>query len=145
MIIRKATIEDAQQLQQLTAQLGYQLTINEMREHINTCISTGIYHYLVVEVDNVIAGLCVFVIYPKFYKKANNCLLEILVVCEQFRKQGIGSSLLNELESFAQSKHCSSISLISNLGRDKEIHDFYRRKDYHNEGLRAQLYLRKEL
>jgi N-acetylglutamate synthase-like GNAT family acetyltransferase len=145
MIIRNATKEDVVQLTSLISQLGYQLTCEELKERIDTCSNTGIYNYLVAEIDGIIVGLCVFLIYPKFYKKANSCFLEILVVDARFRKQGIGAKLIESIEDVAQIKQCSSISLLSNLNRDKEVHDFYRNKSYLNEGQRAQLYLRKEL
>ena len=142
MIIRNATIDDVVQLKPLLAQLGYQLSHEELKECINTCLSTDVYNYLVSEIDGVIAGLCIFVIYPKFYKKANCCFLEILVVLERFRKQGVGAKLVMSMEDIARSSQCSSISLLSNLGRDKKVHDFYRNKGYLNEGQKAQLYLR---
>ena len=145
MIIRNATKEDAAQLVPLITQLGYQLSHEELKERIVTCSNTGIYNYLVAEISGIIAGLCVFLIYPKFYKKANCCFLEILVVHEQFRKQGIGAKLMEGIEDAARGKQCISISLLSNLNRDASVHDFYRNKGYLNEGQRAQLYLRKEL
>ncbi len=145
MIVRNATKEDALQLTYLTTQLGYQLSREELEERIDICSNVGIYNYLVSEVNGTIVGLCVFLIYPKFYKKANCCFLEILVVDEQFRKQGVGTKLLNNMEDVARTKQCISISLLSNLNRDTKIHDFYRHQGYYNEGSRAKLYLRKEL
>ena len=145
MIIRIATTEDFYQIRDLIIQLGYRLSPEEIIERINTCSDTGIYNYLVTEIDQVVTGLCIFVMYPKFHKISNHCFLEVLVVHEQFRNQGIGGKLLKYLEEFAANKNCSSISLLTNAGRDKEIHNFYYNKGYRNEGRNAQLYLRKEL
>lgn len=145
MIVRTATAEDSNQLRNLVAQLGYRLSSEQVKERINACSSTGIYNYLVSEIDQLITGLCIFVIYPKFHKTANHCFLEVLVVHEQYRNKGIGEKLLKYLEGFAANKNCSSISLLTNAGRDKEIHNFYFNRGYHNEGHNAQLYLRKEL
>lgn len=145
MIIRNAIKEDAAQLIPLISQLGYQLSCEELEERIGICSNVGIYNYLVSELDRAIIGLCVFLIYPKFYKKANCCFLEILVVDARFRKQGVGANLLKSMEDAARVKQCISISLLSNLNRDASVHDFYRARGYLNEGQRAQLYLRKEL
>jgi N-acetylglutamate synthase-like GNAT family acetyltransferase len=145
ILIREAKIEDSPQIISLMEQLGYRLTLAEMQERMQVCLSSGINHCLKAELEEKIVGICFFLIHPLCYKKANHCLLEVLVVDEQHRKQGIASKLLSRLENIAKENNCSSISLTSNANRMKEIHNFYYHKNYHNDGNRAQIYLRKEL
>lgn len=146
-IIRPANFADIPKLHILIEQLGYPQDLKEFAESFKKCLNTNFYHCLVLECrqEKIIKGACIFLIYPKFYKKSYSCFLEVLVVHESYRKQGIGTKLIQELELIAKEKKCSSISLLSNKGRANEVHNFYRDRGYRNEGLRAQLYLRKEI
>lgn len=64
---------------------------------------------LIIEVDNKIIG---YVSY-QFKEKNNNKSLWIdeLVIDDKFQGKGYGKNILNELESIAKNKDCSSVEL----------------------------------
>lgn len=145
MIIRHAKIEDSRGLLPLMNQLGYPQNITSIQKRLKICMDSGIYYCLVTEIEKHIVALAFLVIYPSCYKNSNRSLLEALIVDEKHRRQGIGRNLIKLVEKLAQEHNCSSISLISNMHRDKEIIEFYTNLGYHNEGSQAQTYLRKAL
>lgn len=145
MIIRSAKIEDAMDLLLLMDQLGYPQNISSIQKRLKVCIDSGVYYCLVTEVKKHIVALAFLIIYPSYYKDSNRCLLEILIVDEKQRRQGIGRKLIKAVERLAQEHNCSSISLISNTHRDRGTIEFYKNLGYDNKGLQAQTYLRKAL
>ncbi|MGV8949340.1 MAG: GNAT family N-acetyltransferase [Candidatus Paracaedibacter sp.] len=145
MIIRTAKIEDSGELLPLMDQLGYAQDISSMQKILRNCIDSGVYYCLVAEVENHIIALVFFIIYPSCYKNSNRCSLEALIVDKHYRRQAIGRKLMNAVEELALENNCSSISLITNIHRGKEIIEFYNSLGYLNEGRTAQIYLRKPL
>ena len=145
LIIRSVKIEDSRELLPLMDQLGYPQDISSMQKRLRNCIDSGIYYFLVTEVENHIVALAFFIIYPSCYKDSNRCSLEALIVNKQHRLQGIGRKLVKAVEELALENNCSSISLISNIHRGKGIIKFYNSLGYLNKGEAAQIYLRKSL
>lgn len=145
LIIRSVKIEDSRELLPLMDQLGYPQDNPSMQKRLKTCIDSGIYYCLITEVESHIVALAFFIIYPSCYKDSNRCSIEALIVNKQHRRQGIGRKLMKAVEELALENNCSSISLISNIHRDKEIIEFYNSLGYHNKGKAAQIYLRKSL
>lgn len=90
-------------------------------------------------------ALAFSIIYPSCYKNSNRCSLEALIVDKHYRRQGIGKKLMKVVEELALENNCSSISLISNIHRGKEVIKLYNSLGYRNEGEAAQIYLRKSL
>ena len=83
------------------------------------------YIFLVAEVNGVIAGSILGIICHELY---GNCrpflLMEDLVVDAEFRKMGIGKSLINELETIARQKDCYQILFMTEAER-KDTIKFY--------------------
>ncbi len=144
-IIRNANDEDTSQICFLLDQLGYNQDSVQFLQIYENCLRSGIYNCLVAEEETKIIAIGVFIIYPLFYKNFNHCSLEVLVVDIEYRNRRIGTEMIKKVEEIAKEKNCSSISLISNMHRDKKVHEFYLRNGYNNKGSSAQLYLKKRL
>ncbi len=145
MNIRSITFNDAPKIVSLFEQIGYPQSLEDIEERLKACLKSEIYYGLVYELNHMIIGMCFFTIYPSCLKKSHKCILEALVVDENYRSKGYATSLIEEVEKIALSKGCSSISLTSNKARPQSIYNFYIHHGYSNDGINAQWYLKKIL
>ncbi len=127
--IRRAKSADAPQLAVLAGQLGYPATATEMRKRL-AGIKPGSLHAVFVAdspEDGVIGWAHV----------SKQPLLEVeiraelngLVVAEGRRSLGAGARLLAAAEEWAHKKGCKSMSVRSNVIRER-AHKFYERNGY---------------
>lgn len=114
-MIRDITCEDIE----LISKIGY-LYDNNFDNHynLNSYIDNSIYLLKCYEEDNIIKG---FVIATKLYE---NIEILLIYVLEQYRKQGIGTKLIKNLESYddiqniileVSKENTKAISLYSKL------------------------------
>ncbi|MDR0477463.1 MAG: GNAT family N-acetyltransferase [Desulfobulbaceae bacterium] len=78
----------------------------------------------VAEVNKGVTGFVAGVISNNFYHAGRVCYISTLVVNEAMRGSGIGTKLLNQVASYADSKKCAAIELDANFHREKS-HAFY--------------------
>jgi GNAT superfamily N-acetyltransferase len=140
--IRKALRKDAEQLAELTTQLGYPSTPAELRTRLSQLRPAGKHTVFVADVPGtgVIGWLHV---------SATN-LLEIdlraevngLVVAEGQRSLGAGAKLIAAAEDWARRQGCKTMNVRSNVIRDR-AHKFYERQGY--EHYKTQKAFRKPL
>ena len=78
----------------------------------------------VAETDGKIAGFTAGVINNCYYHAGILCFISILVVNAEMRGKGIGTMLLNHVESYSQSRNCDAIELDANFHRVAS-HAFY--------------------
>jgi GNAT superfamily N-acetyltransferase len=140
--IRKARLRDAGIIAKLSGQLGYPATEREMSERLAKLIHRpGDGVVLLAEDSGEIVGWLHVSITP---------LLEVplraevngLVVDEAKRSQGAGAKLLKAAERWAAGKGCKSMSVRSNVVRER-AHGFYLRHGY--EHFKTQKAFRKSL
>src|SRR5579863_5371631 len=128
--IRKARFADAAAIAGLSGQLGYPATVAEMQGRLASLLHRPRYSVVFVAEDSkgeAIGWLHVSV----------TPLLEIplraevngLVVAEGQRSAGAGAKLLRAAERWAKGKGCKSMSVRSNIIRDR-AHAFYLRNGY---------------
>ena len=140
--IRRARLGDAVVIAKLSGQLGYPATENETEERLAKlihCRGEGV--VLIAEVSGEIVGWLHVSVTP---------LLEVplraevngLVVDETKRSQGAGAKLLEAAERWAATKGCKSMSVRSNVIRER-AHGFYLRHGY--EHFKTQKAFRKSL
>ena len=141
--IRKARRPDAKAIAELSGQLGYPATEPEMADRLVKLLQRGRENVVFVAEDtdrNVIGWLHASVTH----------LLEVplraevngLVVAEGHRSAGAGANLLQAAESWAKLKGCKSVSVRSNVIRERG-HAFYLRNGY--EHYKTQKAFRKDL
>jgi GNAT superfamily N-acetyltransferase len=140
--IRRAKAGDAAQIAELSGQLGYPATAAEVRERFRGIRSASEHAVFVAESarEGVIGWLHV----------SRQPLLEVeiraevngLVVAEGQRSLGAGARLLAAAEEWARKHGCKSMSVRSNLIRER-AHKFYERNGY--EHYKTQKSFRKPL
>jgi len=140
--IRRAKGADAPQLAVLAGQLGYPATAAQMRARLRGIKPVSQHAVFVAESgkDGVIGWLHV----------SRQPLLEVeiraevngLVVAEGERSLGAGARLLAAAEDWARRHGCKSMSVRSNVIRER-AHEFYERKGY--EHYKTQKSFRKPL
>jgi GNAT superfamily N-acetyltransferase len=139
--IRPARTSDVPRLTVLSGELGYPSTEKEIRARLAKLKATSRHAVFVAETaDGVIGWLHV----------SRDHLLEVpvraevngLVVSSTARGQGAGKLLLEAAEEWARKKKCTSMSVRSNVIRDR-AHAFYEREGY--EHYKTQRAFRKPL
>jgi GNAT superfamily N-acetyltransferase len=141
--VRKARFADAAAIAVLSGQLGYPATIAEMQERLTSLLHRP--RYGVVLVAEASQGEVI-----GWLQLSVTPLLEVplraevngLVVAEGQRSAGAGAKLLQAAERWARGKGCKSMSVRSNVIRDR-AHAFYLRNGY--EHYKTQKAFRKAL
>ena len=140
--IRKARLADAHAVAELSRQLGYPTAEKEMAQRLSKLLRMRLNLILIAETSahQTIGWLHVSV----------TALLEVplraevngLVVDENQRSQGAGALLLQAAERWARLQGCESMSVRSNVIRER-AHEFYVRNGY--EHYKTQKSFRKSL
>lgn len=127
--IRAPTHDDCGRMAELARQLGYPSTADQVRARLSEIPDPKECAIYVAELsDGQIAGwIGVYI----FRSVEMDKLAEIngLVVGEEIRSRGIGKVLLDAAEEWARSRGCATISVHSNVKRER-AHDFYKRNAY---------------
>ncbi|AFZ30437.1 GCN5-related N-acetyltransferase [Gloeocapsa sp. PCC 7428] len=126
--IRQAIAQDADEIANLSHQLGYPTTTSAVRQRLAQMHSANHAVY-VAEISGIgvvgwiHAHLCLLL--------QTNLHAEIggLVVDERYRGSGIGRQLLLQIEQWASQQGCESVYLRSNIIR-KQAHIFYKKMGY---------------
>ncbi|BAT54518.1 GCN5-related N-acetyltransferase [Nostoc sp. NIES-3756] len=131
IIIKQAEIKDAERIVILGEQLGYSLTIEQVKQRLEK-IQNNDAHIIYVAslVNDYIVGwahtyICDLLIMP------TQAILLGLVVDKDYRHQGIGRYLMQQIEAWAALVGCEEVMLRSNIKR-KEAHLFYEKIGYTN-------------
>lgn len=128
-VIRKANVNDVASLPSLCSQLGYPVADEEVRIRLQDILNDDEHAiFIAVLLSGQVVGWVHTFIYKLFY---SDFMAEVagLVVDKVCRKQGIGRSLMEAVESWAKEKDCVAVSLRSNVIR-KEAHVFYQNIGY---------------
>ena len=128
VIIRRITIEDAEEVNNLSLQLGYQLSVAETKEQIKKVIANESHCALVaVSEEKVIGWIHAFVALSIESKS----FVEIggLVVDEKYRKLGTGSKLIEKIKEWSFLKKINKLRVRTNTKRLK-THVFYLRSGF---------------
>lgn len=140
--IRRARIEDAPRLAELSGQLGYPATPAEIRQRLRG-IRPAAQHAVFVA-DSNDAGVVGWLHVSKQPLLEVDIRAEVngLVVAEGQRSLGAGALLLAAAEDWARKHRCKGMSVRSNVIRER-AHQFYERNGY--EHYKTQKSFRKPL
>jgi GNAT superfamily N-acetyltransferase len=127
--IRRAKSADAAPIAKLSGQLGYPATPAEIAQRLRNLKPASHHAVLVAESPerNVIGWLHVSV--SALLETQLRAEVNGLVVSGEERGRGTGALLLNAAEQWARKRGCKSISVRSNVIRDR-AHQFYLRHGY---------------
>jgi len=144
--IRRARQGDAERLAELSGELGYPATSEEIGKRLRRMKPAWQHAVLVAETRRdgkkreVIGWLHVSV--SHLLEVGTRAEVNGLVVAERQRSQGAGAQLLEAAETWARRRGCRSMSVRSNVIRDR-AHQFYARQGY--EHYKTQKAFRKNL
>ncbi len=140
--IRRARITDALRLAQLSGQLGYPTTAAEITRRIRRLKPASENALFVAESPKAGVIGWAHVSVTHLVEVGTRAELNGLIVAEGQRSLGAGARLLAAAESWARKNGCPSMSVRSNVIRDR-AHKFYERLGY--EHYKTQKAFRKPL
>ena len=129
MTIRKATVNDAPRLAELSATLGYPVEPDVITRRLARLLSRPEHLVLVAEAtDNLVIGW-VHAAEHDILEVGRFCEILGLVVAADHRGKGIGRRLVEEVERWARERGLDRVSVRSNVIRTQS-HPFYERTGY---------------
>jgi GNAT superfamily N-acetyltransferase len=140
--IRRARADDAPQLAQLSGQLGYPTTAAEIKKRLRRLKPASQNALFVVESPGAGVVGWAHVSVTHLVEVGTRAELNGLIVAEGLRSLGAGARLLQAAEDWAHKRGCPSMSVRSNVIRER-AHKFYERQGY--EHYKTQKAFRKEL
>lgn len=142
VLIRRARISDAAPLAELSGELGYPATEDEIRKRFRRMRATPANALFVAEsVSGHVLGWA-HVSVNHLLEVGTRAELNGLIVAEGHRSLGAGAKLLEAAESWARTHGCPVMSVRSNVLRGR-AHKFYLRQGY--EHYKSQKAFRKPL
>ena|ERR1700676_1036786 len=140
--IRRARRSDAPQLAELSGQLGYPTSTAEITKRLRKLKPASQNALFVAEsCDAGVIGWA-HVSVTHLVEVGTRAELNGLIVAEGQRSLGAGAQLLGAAEDWARKRGCPSMSVRSNVIRDR-AHKFYERRGY--EHYKTQKAFRKAL
>ncbi len=142
VITRRARASDAPRLAELSGQLGYPTTTPEMTKRLRKLKPASQNALFVAE--SPVAGVVgwTHVSVTHLVEVGTRAELNGLIVAEEQRSLGAGACLLEAAEDWARKHGCPSMSVRSNVIRER-AHKFYDRQGY--EHYKTQKAFRKTL
>jgi GNAT superfamily N-acetyltransferase len=142
LTIRRAKAADAAQLAVLAGQLGYPTTTAQMKARLRTIRPASQNAVLVADLPR--AGVIGWLHVSKVPLLDVNMRAEVngFIVAEGQRSLGAGAKLLAAAEDWARKRGCKSMSVRSNIIRER-AHKFYERNGF--EHYKTQKSFRKPL
>lgn len=126
--IDTAQLQDAPQLANLLAQLGYPASVQQVADRIIAHQAAG-YHLLVAKEGSYTLGFISLHIYQAMHHTQSIGRITAFCIDESIRGTGAGSQLLTAAEMYFQSNNCFKVEVTSNLKRDT-THAYYLKRGY---------------
>lgn len=140
--IRRARLADAKRMAALSGELGYPTTPAEMTARLEKVIASRMHAAFVVDTPD--AGVVGWghVSVNHLVDVGTRAEINGIIVAETKRSLGAGAQLIGAMEDWARKHGCLSMSVRSNVIRDR-AHKFYERQGY--EHYKTQKAFRKPL
>jgi N-acetylglutamate synthase-like GNAT family acetyltransferase len=128
--IRRATHRDADAIQNLYGQLVANPAVAVSAEHLAKLSQSEHHVVLVAEQAGLVCGSALLTLCEDImFGTRPFAVVENVIVDQKARSQGIGSSLLREVEARCKRANCSKIMLLSSAHR-AEAHKFFERQGF---------------
>jgi len=141
VVIRLATVEDAERVAALSTQLGYPTAPEEMQQRLAQVGRDEAHAIYVAAQDGWVAGWVHVCVRP-LVQVDRAAEIEGLVVDEACRDRGIGHLLIQQAEQWMRERDCDTAYVRSNIVRER-AHSFYEELGYEN--IKTSLTFRKML
>jgi len=124
MIFRKAKLQDAPWLAQLSGILGYPVDVHLLSGRLESILPKADHAVFVAEspTDSVVGWI--HAVDQEILEAGRSCEILGLVVAANQRRAGLGRRLVTEIERWATERGITQISVRSNIIRP-ESHQFY--------------------
>lgn len=142
IIVRRARTSDASRLAELSGQLGYPATAEEIAKRMRKLKPASQNALFVAESPGAGVVGWTHVSVTHLVEVGTRAELNGLIVAEGQRSLGAGARLLEAAEDWARKHGCPSMSVRSNVIRER-AHKFYERQGY--EHYKTQKAFRKSL
>jgi GNAT superfamily N-acetyltransferase len=139
--LRRARKSDAARIAELSGELGYPATPQEMKTRLTQLKPVGQHAVFLAEIDKLVIGWIHVSVSP-LLEVPRRAEVNGLVVADGQRSCGAGAKLLEAAEKWARTKACKSMSVRSNVIRER-AHAFYERHGYQH--FKTQKAFRKPL
>lgn len=128
--IRAATKEDASGITALYRELMQDPAISVLPEQVQSVADDNNTSLLVCDDgEGIVATALVCLCRDVMYNNQPFTIVENLVVAENYKREGIGKSLMDYIETFSLQQHCSKIMLLTN-SENRSARDFYTAMGY---------------
>ena len=142
MKVRRALRKDAEQLAELTTQLGYPSTATELRIRLGQLRPAGKHIVFVADLPGTGVIGWLHVSLTNLLESDLRAEVNGLVVADGQRSLGAGAKLIEAAEDWARRQGCKAMNVRSNVIRER-AHKFYEREGY--EHYKTQKAFRKPL
>jgi GNAT superfamily N-acetyltransferase len=122
-MIREITREDAEEVNKLSTQLGYPLTVGQTLQNIEAVISSKDHTAFVAVYENKIVGW-IGAAHAIMIEVMPHCEINGLVIDQNYRGKGIGKLLIERVSQWAKGEGINTLSLHCNVNRI-EARQFY--------------------
>jgi GNAT superfamily N-acetyltransferase len=124
MLIREAGLDDSEDMAELSKQMGYKTTTEDVRFRLNKIMDDKNNSVFVIlddiKVIGWIHGFYTFRVESEPFTEIGG-----MVVDENYRREGIGRMLVNKIIEWSESKKSTKLRVRSNTIR-KDTHSFYK-------------------
>ena len=135
-MIRRAEARDAHALSELLTQLGYPSSASEISARLDKLTKyEGAVALVAINGFGEVVGLVTGHLVPSIHDNQPVAWLTTLVVLEDARGAGIGSSLVTHIEEWATQNGARRLAVTSATHRE-DAHAFYEKRDYERTGVR---------
>ncbi len=141
MSIRDATDSDSPAVQRLLDQLGYDLSLDVVRNNIRAHREEG-YRILVAEIDGHVVAFISLHCFQLMHWKDKIGRITAFCVEEGFRSKGVGRQLVHAAEEWMASSGCVKLEVTSNARRLR-AHEFYLNLGWVEDSRRFVKYLKR--
>ena len=144
LTIRLASLDDAESIADLLAQLGYPATPASTRIRLNAIGASNGGEAIFAEFQGLVAGVASYHIVPRLADDRPYCRITTLVVAERHRRLGVGSNLVAWIEKRAQATGCDVIEVTSGRRPEREAaHRLYLHRGFEDSGQDSTRYLKR--
>ena len=136
LVIRPAKERDVPALAGLMGELGYPISLDDMRDRLAFVQSSRDDEILVAEIAGRVVGLVGIRIVEFVHRVGRQGQITALAVTSDCRRRGIGSALLGAMESYLRERGVLDVVVHTGNHRKDEAHRFYDGAGYDATGVR---------
>lgn len=128
--IRRATKNDADDIANLYRELNTLSPVSVLPERIEAVANSSNTHLLVCDDGGeIIATALVCLCQDVMFDNQPFALIENVVVSADYKREGIGKSIMDHIEAFCLEQDCSKI-ILQTSSENREARDFYTAMGY---------------